>query len=64
MGTLSWKPFNVCDEALCCGSRFQRVMVLGKKLLFHCIAAVVIVIVIVIFILQQHENIYKHNYSN
>ena len=24
-----------CDEAMCCGSRFQRVMVLGKKLYFN-----------------------------
>ena len=34
---VSWKHLGVCDEAIRCGSRFQRVMVLGKRL-FHCIS--------------------------
>ena len=37
VGSVSRKTLSDCDEAMCCGSRFQRVglIVLGKKLYFN-----------------------------
>ena len=35
VGSVSRKTPSDSDEAMCCGSKFQRVMVLGKKLYFN-----------------------------
>ena len=35
VGSVSRKTLSDCDEAICCSSRFQRVMVLGNTLYFN-----------------------------
>ena len=35
VGSVSRKTLSDCDEAMCSGSKFQRVKVLGKKLYFN-----------------------------
>ena len=35
VGSVSRKTPSDCEKGMCCGSKFQRVMVLGEKLYFN-----------------------------